>query len=101
MDSHLNSDFRKYFLKLPKGAQQAGIDAYKQWKQNPLSPELDFKPIDSKKQIYSVRAGISQGTSYRAFGVRNGDEMIWYWIGTHEKANGLYKNVGKKNTGNL
>ena len=98
MDSHLNSDFRKCFLKLPKEAKQAAVKAYKQWKQNPLATDLDYKPIDSKKQIYSVRAGMSQGTSYRAFGVRSGDQMTWYWIGTHEKANGLYKNVVKKNT---
>lgn len=39
--------------------------------------------------------------SYRAFGVRNGDEMTWFWVGTHEKANGLYKNVGKKDAANI
>ncbi len=101
MDSHLNFDFRKCFSKLPKEAKQAAIEAYKEWKQNPFAPTLDYKPIDGKKQIYSVRAGISHGTSYRAFGVRDGDEMTWYWIGTHEKANGLYKNVSKKNTDNI
>ena len=29
--------------------------------------------------IYSARVGIS----YRAVGVRDGDSLVWYWIGSH------------------
>ena len=101
MDSHVNRDFRKCLLKLPREAKRVAVDAYKQWKEHPFAPDLDYKPLDKDKGIYSVRAGVSGGTSYRAFGVRDGDEMIWYWIGTHEEANGLYRNVSKKNTDNI
>lgn len=62
---------------------------------------MDFKPLDKKKGIWSIRVGISGGTSYRAFDVRYEDEITLYWIGTHEKANWLYKNVGKKDVANI
>jgi hypothetical protein len=25
------------------------------------------------------------GIHYRALGIRDGDEMVWYWIGTHDE----------------
>ncbi len=29
--------------------------------------------------IYSVRIGLD----YRALGVREGDDIVWFWIGSH------------------
>ncbi len=42
-------------------------------------PGLRFKQVHADPLIYSVRVGMC----YRAVGVRDGDTMIWYWIGSH------------------
>ena len=38
-----------------------------------------FKLVHTSRPIYSVRIGLA----YRALGVRDGDEIIWFWIGSH------------------
>jgi len=30
--------------------------------------------------------------SYRAFGIQEGETIIWFWIGSHEEYNHLIKN---------
>ena len=92
MNSHIDPEFRKCLAKLSREKKQAAIDAYKQWKQDPFAGSLRFKCVDQKSNIWSVRIGIH----YRAFGARDDDEIIWFWIGSHEEANNLIKNVGKR-----
>jgi hypothetical protein len=38
-----------------------------------------LKQVHATRPIFSVRVGLG----YRALGVREGDEMIWFWIGSH------------------
>ncbi len=97
MDSHTNLDFRKCLSKLPREARGAIYEYYKRWKEDPFGTSFYFKPIDKDKGIWSVRAG----DHHRAFGVRDGEEITWFWVGTHEEANGSIKRVGKKNTDNI
>src|SRR4051812_15814210 len=40
---------------------------------------LQFKQLHSSSGLWSVRVT----ESYRAVGVRNGDEIVWLFIGTH------------------
>jgi hypothetical protein len=50
------------------------------WSGNPKHPGLHFKPLQSAGEgVWSVRIGIH----WRALGVRDGDDMIWFWIGSH------------------
>ena len=72
--------FRKAFAGLPKKVQRQAKDAYKQFKQNPFYPSLNFKRVHSTKPIYSVRINIE----YRAVGIQYEDEMIWFWTGSHD-----------------
>jgi hypothetical protein len=46
---------------------------------NPSHPGLRFKQVHPDPPTYSARVGIS----YRAVGVRDGELIVWYWIGTH------------------
>lgn len=39
-------------------------------------PSLHFKPAG---RYWSVRVGIH----FRALAIRDGDDFIWFWIGTH------------------
>jgi len=79
MKSHTTERFRKAFQDLPAEIQEQARKAYKLFKQNPRHPGLRFKRVHPSQAIYSVRAGLG----YRALGVRDGDNIIWFWIGSH------------------
>lgn len=97
MESHINPAFRKCFAALSAEVQRAAIADYRLWKRDPFANGLHFKSVDTKKIVWSIRAGIG----WRAFGTRKGDEIVWYWIGSHEEYNRLIKNVRKKDTTNI
>jgi hypothetical protein len=64
---------------LPEQVQRQARAAYRQFERNPSHPSLRFKPIHAIRPIYSARIS----GDYRAVGVREGDEIIWFWIGSH------------------
>jgi hypothetical protein len=79
MKSHINADFRKAYAALPKDVREQARKAYKLFKEDPFHPSIRFKSIHPSKPFYSVRASLG----YRAVGVREGDTIIWFWIGSH------------------
>lgn len=79
MISHTTGQFRKAFRALPPPIRQQAREAYKLFKQNPYHPSLRFKKIHPSKPIYSAR--ISR--DYRVVGARDGDAIVWFWIGSH------------------
>ena len=85
MKSRTVRSFREGFKKLPQNVRDQAREAYRRFQQNPSHPGLEFKLIRPKKRIYSVRIGIH----YRALGVLDEDEIVWFWIGTHAE----YDNV--------
>ena len=80
MTSHTTERFRKTFAELPKQIQHQAKEAYKQFHQDPFYPSLRFKRVHSTKPVYSVRINID----YRAVGMQNENEIIWFWIGLHD-----------------
>ena len=85
MNSYCTQDFWKFFARLPIHVQKQADNAYKRFKLNPYHPSLRFKCISQQESIYSVRIG----NSYRALANRDGETIIWYWIGSHEDYNHL------------
>ncbi len=79
MKSSTTADFRKAFARLPNHIQRQARSAYRLFQESPRHPSLRFKKVDLKEPIYSVR--ISR--DYRALGVIEEDEIIWFWIGSH------------------
>ena len=53
----------------------------------PNHPSLRFKSIHPTRPIYSARVGLD----YRAVGVRDGNDIIWYWIGSHAEYDRLIR----------
>ena len=45
----------------------------------PVSPELRFKQVHPTRLIFSARVGLA----HRALAVRAGEDVIWFWIGSH------------------
>jgi hypothetical protein len=77
--SRLHPSFRRDFAKLPRDIQKRARAAYRQFQADSSHPGLQFKPLHSSVPLWSVRVT----ESYRAVGVRNGDEIVWFFIGTH------------------
>lgn len=89
MISHTTQRFRKAFARLPTQVKHQAKEAYKQFQQDPFHPSLRFKRIHSTQPIYSVRVNID----CRAVGIQNENEIIWFWIGSHEDYGKLLRNL--------
>ncbi|HEY1686029.1 MAG TPA: hypothetical protein VGG19_14785 [Tepidisphaeraceae bacterium] len=80
MISRLHPSFRRDFARLPREIQQRASNAYRRFQADPAHPSLQFKPLNARLPLWSVRVS----DSYRAVGVRKSDsEIIWFFIGTH------------------
>jgi hypothetical protein len=77
--SHTTARFRRAYEGLPDHIRRQARQAYKLFQQDPYHPGLRFKQIHPSKPILSVRAGLD----YRALGIRNNDDLVWFWIGSH------------------
>ena len=71
--------FRRAFDSLPKAVQRQALQAYKVFAKDPSHPGIQFKKVHPSKPISSVRIGLG----YRALGTKTGDEVVWFWIGSH------------------
>ena len=79
MISHTTKRFRKLLAELPKEIQKQAKEAYTHFKKDPYHPGLHFKRVHSTRPIYSVRISID----YRAVGIQQGSEIVWFWVGSH------------------
>jgi hypothetical protein len=79
MKSSTTEPFRKAFSRLPEQVQAQAREAYKLFRQNPHHPGLHFKRVHQTRPIYSIRVSLG----YRAIGEQEGDEITWFWIGSH------------------
>ncbi len=80
MISRATRRFWRCFDALPSDLQYRSRMAFATWRENPAYPGLQFKRVHPTEPIWSVR--VSQG--YRALGLREGDVMTWFWIGSHD-----------------
>jgi len=49
------------------------------YRRDPTHPSLRFKQVHPTRPIFSARVGLG----YRALAVRDGEAVIWFWIGSH------------------
>ena len=76
MKHFATTEFWDCFNKLPKFTQNVARNNFKFLKDDERHPSLHYKKV---KQFRSVRAGIH----YRALGIESGNDIIWFWIGSH------------------
>ena len=81
MRSHKNERFDKSFAQLPEHVKRQAREAYRLFKRDPHHPSLRFKQVHPTDPIYSVRVT----DDYRALGRREGEDIIWFWIGPHSQ----------------
>jgi hypothetical protein len=77
--SHTSKRFRDAFDVLPEQVQRQAREAYRLFERNPQHPSLRFRPVHPTRPIWSARIS----ADYRALGVRDGETIVWFWIGSH------------------
>jgi len=90
--SHTTKRFRALYDEFPAEIQNQVRRAYRLFQDNPSHPSLRFKPVHTTQPIYSVRIG--QG--YRAVGVVSGEEIVWYWVGSHADYDRLLNDLRRR-----
>ncbi|HVF09803.1 MAG TPA: hypothetical protein VNA16_03325 [Abditibacteriaceae bacterium] len=70
---------------LPEQIQRRAKAAYQRFQQDPYHPGLQFKQVHVNEPIYSARIN----RDYRAVGVKDGNEIVWFWIGSHSDYDNL------------
>ena len=89
MNSRTTAQFWDLFARLPKHVRDQAHRAHQLFVANPSHPGLRFKPVDSSRPLYSARVGLS----HRVLGVRDGDTVVWFWIGTHAEYDQLLRHL--------
>jgi hypothetical protein len=75
-----DSFWRAYRLLAPEVREHARR-AYRQFRDNPRHPGLQFKRVHPGEPIYSVRITLE----IRAVGVIAKEGILWFWIGPHDE----------------
>jgi hypothetical protein len=71
--------FWKMFDSLPVEMQRQAEEAFRRFKNDPAHPSLHFKQLQNFPTCWAAR--ISLG--YRAVCRRDGENLYWFWIGSH------------------
>jgi hypothetical protein len=70
--------FWQDYAQLPLDIQNLADRGFEILKQDPRHPSLHFKKVG---RFWSVRVGIH----YRTVAVERGVDIVWFWIGRHDK----------------
>ena len=89
MTSSVTQEFRQRLARLPAAVQEQAARAYARWRSDPYHHSLQFKRVSQRQPIYSVRVGLS----YRALGLREGEHVYWFWIGSHAEYDELLRRL--------
>lgn len=92
MKSLTNKHFWKCYADLSHDIRRQVREAYVLFTKDPYYPSLHFKRIHSTRPIFSARISMD----YRAVGVIDGEEITWFWIGSHADYDNLLKKLRKK-----
>jgi hypothetical protein len=89
VNSRTSDQFWKLYRALPLAARVQARVSYGMFAENPQHPSLQFKSIHPTKPFVSVRVG----AHYRVVGVLDSENVIWFWIGSHEAYNKLISRI--------
>lgn len=76
MNHYVTADFRSCYRELPAPVRTLADKNFALLKADPRHPSLHFKRIGP---LWSVRVGLR----HRALAAADGDDAVWFWIGTH------------------
>jgi hypothetical protein len=84
MKSSATRNFWATYHALPKEIQKLALQKYRLWQKDTSHPSLNFKKVG---RYWSARVT----DDYRAVGIKDGDSIVWFWVGTHADYNSLIK----------
>jgi hypothetical protein len=79
---HASSRFWRAYRALPEEIRKLADAKYGLLKVDPTHPSLHLKRLGV---YWSVRVGLH----YRALAVEAGDDLVWFWIGSHAEYDAL------------
>lgn len=89
MKSYTSKHFWKAYKRLDESTRRQARQAYKVFEEDPAHPSLHFKKAYTSEPIYSVRISLD----FRALGRRDGEGIIWFWIGPHDEYDQLIRQL--------
>ncbi|MCX7783401.1 MAG: hypothetical protein N2318_07110 [Meiothermus sp.] len=89
MKSYLADEFFEHYRKLPENVRKQARAAFKLWQDNPFHRSLNFKEVHAAEGIWSARVG----RNYRVLGLRDAEEITWFWIGSHSDYDNLLEQL--------
>lgn len=81
MISKARPSFWRLYAPLPEAVKLRAKEVFRLFSANPDHPSLRWKKLRSGRNYWSVRVN----DQYRAVGVRQGETIEWFWIGTHNE----------------
>ncbi len=78
--------FWRHLEKLPKSVKEIAKKNFELLKISPLHPSLHFKKVS---KFWSIRIG----NNYRALAIKEGEDFIWVWIGSHNEYEKMIKGL--------
>ena len=79
MRSFTSRRFRSMFANLPDHIKRDARRAYQLFRRDATHPGLRFKKVEGQSDMYSARVGLG----YRALAYIDGNDLVWFWIGSH------------------
>lgn len=84
MNHFASPEFWQAYDALPAHIRRLADRNFALLKRDPTHPSLQFKPV---ARWWAVRVGLH----YRALAARDGDDLLWFWIGSHAAYDTLIK----------
>lgn len=84
MKHRATPDFWYYYRQLPTEIRELADRCYQILEQDPRYPSLHLKKVG---KFWSVRVGLH----YRAVAVEQGNDLVWFWIGSHAEYDRLLR----------
>ena len=84
MSHFTDPGFLKHYQQLGPSVQRLADRNFRRLKAQPDHPSLHLKQVG---RFWSVRVGLH----WRALAVRDGDDFVWLWIGSHADYDALLR----------
>lgn len=83
MQFSTTKEFWQLLTECPADIQDRVPKKLSMWEDNQRHPSLHFKKVskDSEPSVWSIRVS----DDYRMLGYRQGDHVMWYWVGKHDE----------------